>query len=281
MLLRSALLAALLLLGGIGDRFVYWPMKYPLGDWSAPARIGLRVEERELRSSDGVKLSAWWAPRPGARAAVLFLHGNGGNLTHCARRLKELGERLDASVFAVDYRGYGKSAGSPSEAGLYRDAEAAYEELVGPLGVSPGRLIIYGHSLGTAVATELALRRPCAALALEAPFTAIPAMVKRAVPFLDPKDLVSERYDTIDKIGRLTVPLLVIHGTADRTIPFEMGRAVFDAAPEPKTFLEVPGGGHVDCPEVAPAAFYGALEKLEERAIGAGAAAGKGEPALF
>ncbi|MBI3724866.1 alpha/beta hydrolase, partial [bacterium] len=141
-------------------------------------------------------------------------------------------------------------------------------------GARPERLVIYGHSLGTAVATELALRRPAAALVLESPFTSMTEMVRRAVPFLDPKDLVSERYDTVGKAPRLEVPLLVIHGTRDRTIPFSMGRAVFDAAPEPKRFLEVPGGGHVDCSVVAGDQFYGAIRELLDRALGK-------SPALF
>ena len=284
MFLRAALLTTLLLLPGIGDRFIYYPTKYPVGDWH-PERAGLEVEERTLTSADGVKIDAWWAPRAGARATILFLHGNGGNLTNCTHALKRLAERLDVNVFAVDYRGYGKSAGRPSEEGLYRDAEAAYAEVTGRLGLPAERLLIYGHSLGTAVATELALRKRCAGLVLEAPFTSMREMVKRAVPFLDPDVLIDERYETVAKTPRLAMPLLVIHGTRDRTIPFEMGRAVFDAAHEPKTFLEVPGGGHVDCAVVAPDAFYGALKTFLDGALGAkapsAAAKSEREPALF
>ncbi len=265
---------ALPALAGIGDGFIYYPTRYPIGDWH-PERSGLSVEDRSFTASDGVQLHAWWVDRPEARATVLFLHGNGGNITNCAGMVKRLRDRLGVRVLLPDYRGYGRSEGRPSEAGLYRDAEAAYDEAL-RLGAEPARLIIFGHSLGTAVATELALRRPCAGVVLEAPFTSIRAMVGRAVPFLAPEDLVSERYDTLEKIPRLRVPLLVIHGTQDRTIPIAMGRAVFEAAPEPKRLYEVPGGGHVDGSLRGGDEYYKRLGDFLDRAL-----SGRAEPALF
>jgi uncharacterized protein len=266
-LVLTALLP-LLLAGSFGDRFIYYPAPYPVGDWQPEKRLGLKFEDRALRSKDGTKLHAWWVPRENARATVLFLHGNGGNVTNCAGAVSRLVEKLSVQALIVDYRGYGRSEGRPSEQGLYEDAEAAYEELTERMGILPEKLIIYGHSLGTAVATELALRRRAAGLILEAPFTSIREMVQRAVPFLDPAELVSERYATEEKIARLERPLLVVHGTRDRTIPIDMGRRVFKAAPEPKRWLEVEGAGHVDCSVRGDDVFYDAVRGLVDEALG-------------
>ncbi len=266
--MRPLAIAALALLaGGIGDRFIYFPSKHPAGDWN-PDRRGLAVEDRSIRAADGTRLHAWWAARPGARATILLLHGNAGNVTQCTGHMLRFTTKLDAQVLALDYRGYGKSEGSPSEEGLYKDAEAAFDELTGPLGVAPGTIVLYGHSLGTGVATELALRRPAAGVVLEAPFTSMPEMVRRTVPFLDPQDLVSQKYDNLGKAPRLAVPLLVVHGTRDRTIPIEMGRAVFDAAPEPKSFLAVEGAGHIDAFMRGGDEVLEAMRALIERAVG-------------
>jgi hypothetical protein len=264
---RAALLAGAIVLGGIADRFIYYPAPVPRG-WS-PAAHGLEAAEWcAFRSGDGVALTALWIPRADARATILFLHGNGGNLTNCAPVVARLCARVRASALVLDYRGYGRSGGRPSEEGLYRDAEAAYDHIVAEHGARPGSIILYGHSLGTGVATELALRRRAAGLVLEAPFTSIPEVVQTSLPFLDAKKVLDERYDNIGKAPRLALPLLVVHGTADRTIPFWMGRAVAAAAPEPKTFLEVPGAGHVDCWRVGGARYYEAVGALVDRALG-------------
>lgn len=266
--LKIAALVTTLAMMGVGDRFIYFPTRYPTGDWEAKkVPGGLAFEERTFDAADGTELHAWWIPREGATAAILYCHGNGGNLTNYAPPVARLGARLGVSVLLFDYRGYGKSKGSPSEAGLYEDAEAAYAELTGPLGFRPDQVIIYGLSLGTGVATELAMRKPAAALVLEAPFTSVRDLVAAALPFMDPTKLISEHYDTIGKIERLEMPLLVVHGTRDRTIPVHMGRKVFAAAPEPKAYYEVDEAGHTDC-SIRGVEFYDYVAELIERAKG-------------
>jgi uncharacterized protein len=155
--------------------------------------------------------------------------------------------RLGVSVQLFDYRGYGRSEGQPDEAGTYRDARAVYRHLVETRGVGPAALVVFGESLGAAVATQLALERPAAALILESPFTSIPDMARAAYPFLPPVGgLIRTRYDTVAKIPRLTLPLLVLHGDRDTIVPFAQGRRVFEAAGGPKRFHAIAGAGHND-----------------------------------
>jgi fermentation-respiration switch protein FrsA (DUF1100 family) len=172
------------------------------------------------------------------------LHGNGGNLTHRsfpARAIREAG----SSVLLLDYRGYGRSGGTPSEDGLYQDAEAAWDWMV-QQGLP---IVIHGESLGTAVAVHLAVHRPCKGLVLEMPFTSAADMAKRLVSFAGP--LVVRAYPTLSRVGKLRAPLLVIHGTDDDLVPFEMGQRVYDAAAQPKQFWAVEGAGHNDLVLVA------------------------------
>jgi fermentation-respiration switch protein FrsA (DUF1100 family) len=152
----------------------------------------------------------------------------------------------------IDYRGYGKSNGSPSEQGLYHDSDAGYNYLLDK-GFRAEQIIIYGQSLGSAVAIDLASRRPCAALILEAPFTSASDVAGSLVPFIGP--LLVRSYNSLPKMRGIRVPKLFMHGDRDGTIPFRLGRELFDAAPEPKTFWTVPGAGHNDILEVAGAEY--------------------------
>ena len=158
-----------------------------------------------------------------------------------------------SSILLLDYRGYGKSQGSPSEKGLYADAEAAYEHLIGR-GYAPERIVLYGESLGTAAAVDLASRRPCAGVILEAPFTSGRDLASRLLPVLGP--LVMWSFDSKSKIRGVRSPLMVLHGTRDEVIPFEMGEGLYRAANEPKQFWAVSGAGHNDIVEVAGPQYY-------------------------
>jgi hypothetical protein len=212
-----------------------------------PGTFGLAHEEAALTTEDGVRLHGWFLPRtPGrgplaARGLVLLLcHGNAGNISHRMHKAALL-HRLGLNILLFDYRGYGKSAGSPSEAGTYSDAQAAYRYLIETKGFPPERIIIYGESLGNAVAVETALRQPPRALILESAFTSIADMGREIFPRLPLRWLIRTRYDNLSKIPRLRCPVLVMHSRQDRIVPFRMGQALFAAAPGPKTFFELRG----------------------------------------
>ena len=239
----------------LAQRAVYFPMKFPEGFWELRGQVG--AEDVWLRTADGVKVHAWWVARPEARVATLFLHGNAGNLTHRAYRVAEW-TAAGSAVLLVDYRGYGKSEGRPGEKGLYADAEAGYQWLVAT-GWKPERIVVHGESLGTAVAVDLASRRKCAGVVLEAPFTSGSDMAGRVLPVLGP--LVFRALDSRSKIGRVEPPLLVIHGDRDEVVPFEQGQRLFEAGGEPKWFWRVEGAGHNDLVERAGTRYR---ERLRE-----------------
>ena len=220
------------------NRALYHPFQYPDGYWAAQEKIGAR--DVWLKAADGVKLHAWWVEAPGSSLATLFLHGNAGNLTHRTGHLRAIAE-AGSSVLALDYRGYGRSEGRPDEAGLYADAEAAYRHLLAA-GYTPERIVLHGESLGTAVAVELASRRPCTGMILEAPFNAASEVARGVLPVLGP--MVIRCFDSRERIKRVRAPLLVIHGDRDTIIPQPLGRALFEAANEPKSFWSVAGADH-------------------------------------
>jgi fermentation-respiration switch protein FrsA (DUF1100 family) len=167
-------------------------------------------------------------------------------------------------VLLFDYRGYGRSEGSPDEEGTYRDARAAHRWLVEEKRVPRGRLVLFGESLGSAVALDLALSRPCRALVLESPFASVRAMARAVYPFLPLSALVRTRYENEAKAPRLRVPLLVLHGERDEIVPFAQGRRVFAAAPEPKRFYAIPGAGHNDTYLVGGDAYWDAVRDFLE-----------------
>jgi len=249
----------------LASRSVYFPMQYPGGDWARQADI--HAHDVWITAADGLKIHAWWRPQAGAQAVTLFLHGNAGNVTHRAAAMTEIAAAGNA-VLIPDYRGYGRSAGRPTEQGLYRDADAAYDWLIAQ-GWPPQRIILHGESLGTSVAADLASRRPCAGLVLEAPFPSARAVAARVLPLIGP--LLIWGFDTRAKIGKVHAPILVIHGTEDEVIDFSMGQAVYDAAPEPKTFWAVTGAHHNDIVSYAGPAYRKRLQSFIMNACNAAA----------
>jgi fermentation-respiration switch protein FrsA (DUF1100 family) len=222
-------------------KLVFFPGPPPR---STPANSGLEFRELQLRTVDGVGLHGWFLPAPDARGAVLVSHGNAGTIefrVDLARVFVELGW----SVLLYDYRGYGKSAGQPDEQGTYRDAEAAYEHLTSALGFTKERIVLFGESLGAAMAFELARRRPCAAVIVESAFTSLPDVGQRAYPFLPVRLIARFRYDNLARVAELGVPLLLIHSPDDEIVPVEHGKRLFEAAREPKRLL-LTAGGHND-----------------------------------
>jgi len=213
---------------------------------ATPAEAGLAFEDVAVETGDGERLHGWWVPaaaRP-ASGHVLHFHGNGGNISHridVAARLSRSG--LDVLLF--DYRGYGRSTGRPSERGTALDARAARAAVLARPDVDPAKLLYYGESLGGAVALALAVEAPPRGLVLQSTFTGIRAMGRAVYPFI-PGALVPDAYPSLERIRDLRAPLLVLHGEADETVPMGHGRALFEAAPEPRRFQSFPGVGHND-----------------------------------
>jgi len=242
-------------------RFIYFPTR---DHEVTPSALGLPYEDVWLAAEDGVRIHGWYLPVREPRWVTLVSHGNGGNISHRLDRALLLQGHLRSSVFLYDYRGYGASGGSPDEAGTYRDARAAYRYLVEQKHVKPEELVLFGESLGSAVALELALARPAAALVLEAPFTSVPDVARRTV-FAPLAPFVRTRYESLARIPRLKIPLLVMQGDRDEVIPPALGRRLFEAAPEPKRYYAIPGAGHNDTYLVGGAAYWQALSDFLDR----------------
>jgi hypothetical protein len=232
-----------------------------------PADLGMAFEDVRLETSDGVTLAAWWVPAPHGRGALIFSHGNAGNMGDRVGKLR-LFHDLGLSVLAFDYRGYGASQGKPSEEGTAHDMDAAVAHVRDSRGVPLDRTVFYGESLGGAVVIAAATRFRPAALVAESTFTSARAMARRHYPFVPPS-LVRVGYDSLSRVRRLVCPKLFLHGPADTIVPFEMGEALFRAAPEPKRFATLVGdhnsGGILESPDAIRA-----LAELLDLALGAG-----------
>jgi pimeloyl-ACP methyl ester carboxylesterase len=215
-------------------------------EWYEPA-TELAVQNVELSSADGNTIHAWWSVPVGwkpERGAILYSHGNGGNLSMRQGNIAQWRRTTGKAVLIYDYPGYGKSTGKPTEAGCYAAVNAAYDWLVEEQKVSPSELLLVGSSLGGAMAVDLAVRRECRALVLINPFTSFPDMAQKTFPWFPARWLVSNRLDNLSKIGKCRVPVFITHGTSDTLIPFSQGERLFAAAKEPKRFLPRPGDGH-------------------------------------
>jgi uncharacterized protein len=207
---------------------------------ATPAEAGLAYEDVWLTTDDGVRLHGWWVPAPRARGTVLFFHGNAGNISHRIGSVATF-HRLGYNTLIFDYRGYGHSDGQPSEAGTYRDADAAWQHLVAERAIAPREIVLFGRSLGGAVAAALAERQTPAAVILESTFASVPALGAELYPFLPVRWLARIRYDTLARMPGITAPVLVVHSPDDDIIPFHHGRRLWEAAREPKEFLEISG----------------------------------------
>jgi uncharacterized protein len=235
---------------------------------TAPADYPFPVREIALAGEPRQTLHGWWvaAPGPGAKV-VLYLHGNDGNVSTNMDGIAPLRE-LGYSVFLIDYRGYGASDGGfPSEQGVYRDAQSAWDYLVRERGVKPVNLVIYGHSLGGAIAIELALHHPeASALVVESSFTSMRDMAGLDARFtaVPVGPFLNQRFDSMDKVGRLRLPVLYIHGTADEVVPFDMGRALYEATPAALGLIAIRGGRHENNAVVGGAELRSAIGRFVE-----------------
>jgi len=237
--------------------FIFFPEKRVI---ATPADADLTYEDLYLNTHDGVKINAWFVPFAGSRRTLLWFHGNAGNIGNRVDLLSLLHRKLKSNVLIMDYRGYGLSEGEISEEGTRLDARAAYDYLLSRSDINPREIILFGRSLGAAVAIDLAVDLEHGALILEAPFTSIKEMAKKTFPFLPTSMLLKTRYDSLSKIKAVQLPLLILHGDQDQVVPFSQGRALFSAANDPKTFYIIRGAGHNDSYVVGGKGYFEALQ---------------------
>jgi len=215
---------------------------FPDPERTAPASFNLpRVEERIIETPDGERLVSWFAPASPGRPTILYFHGNAGNLANRSERVRKFLARGWGVLF-MSYRGYSGSSGSPSERANVADAKRAYE-LLRREGVAPEDIIVYGESLGSGIAVQVAADKEVAGLVLDAPYTSIVDVAAESYPYLPVRPFIFDRYETMRFLPRVTAPLLVMHGEEDRVIPVAMGKAVYAAANAPKEIVTFPRAG--------------------------------------
>ncbi len=253
---RQRLLLACCLLGFVGcgcawmggysplrpleRRLVYYPAVYPVGEWNKPTAD---TEDVGFFAADGTRLHGWFLPHERPRGVALICHGNGGNITSYRESLVRLNEENQLSVMSFDYRGYGKSAGVPSEEGLLQDARAARDWLAKRTGVPIEDVILFGYSLGGAVAVDLA-QDGARGLVLWSTFSTLPETASAHYRWLPTGALMTERFDSVSKLRRYNGPLLQSHGDQDEIIPIELGERLHAAHSGPKRFIRIPGANH-------------------------------------
>lgn len=260
-MLATLVVAMVFLWPQIESRFVFFPTRELE---SHPGQAGLAYEDVTFTTEEGRVLHGWFVPgrAGGYDVTWLWLHGNGGNISHRVDELAILHHRLGVNVFIFDYQGYGRSEGRPTEMGTYRDARNALDYLENRPEVSPGRIVYFGRSLGSAVAVNLAVERPPLGLALVSPFTSLEDMAKLSFPFLPLEWLTRGKYDSLGLIGRVESPVMVIHGAMDTMVPMSQGLRVFEAAKEPKRLVVLANAGHNDVATSGGEKYWTSLERF-------------------
>lgn len=231
---------------------------------SPPSYLGLSVQRVEFPTEDGLTIVSWIIPAAEDSTGLwlLICHGNAGNLSEFGRPAHYAGlGQLGLNLLAFDYRGYGESEGLPTEAGLYKDAQAAYRYLRETLGVPAERIVVFGHSLGSAVAIDLVSRVSAGGLIVEGALTSAVERGQELYPFIPVRWIAASRYPSIEKISKVTVPKLFLHARGDEVIPLAHGRRLYEAAPPPKSFVELEGG-HGDTFDVDSANYFRSIAKF-------------------
>ena len=224
------------------------------------------LEEVWFQAADGARLFGWYVEAQADRPVILWCHGNAGNIINRLENLREL-YRIGLSVFIFDYRGYGRSQGRPSEEGLYQDALGAHDYLTRTRMILPERIVLFGRSLGAAVAGELAVQKPAAGLILESSFPSIEAVAKFHYGGVPVHWLLGADFKLIDRLPQLSLLKLIIHGDKDDIIPLELGRQVFEAAKPPKSFYVIPGADHNNTYQIGGAAYFRRCAEFVQAAI--------------
>jgi fermentation-respiration switch protein FrsA (DUF1100 family) len=246
------------LLVGFEKKIIFHPVKFPEGYWN-PVSLGLKAQDISFKSVDGVNLHGWFVRTPGARATLLWFHGNAGNLSHRLDNIQRL-LPLNLNIFIFDYRGYGKSEGEPDEKGIYKDSQAAYNKVLELGGVSVNSLFLFGRSLGGICATETALNNPARGLILESTFTSASDMSRKIITLIPLGWAIRSKLDAINKVPELKLPKLFLHGDRDEVIPFDLGRKLYEEASDPKSFYIIQGAGHNDTYIMGGRGYYNALD---------------------
>jgi uncharacterized protein len=235
---------------------VFQPARHPAGEWDQTTVL---VQDAHFAASDGTKLHGWYARHSQPRAHALLLHGNAGNVTILADTLRILNQRHGLAVLALDYRGYGKSEGTPSEQGILQDGRAARKWLAQNEGIAEKDVVLMGQSLGGGVAIDMAATDGARGLVLACTFTSIPAVAQHHISWLPMNWLLTTKMNSLEKIKNYQGPLLLVHGDADEVIPYQHGLDLYKAAPGPKKMITNPGGKHND---PLPEAYRQALDEF-------------------
>jgi uncharacterized protein len=220
------------------ERLMYLPMATLV---TTPAAHGMPYEDVHLTAADGVRLHGWFIPVPEPRGVLLFFHGNAGNISHRMESIR-IFRRLGLSVFIIDYRGYGQSGGRPGEAGIRKDARAAWAYLRESRRIPARDIVIFGRSLGAAVAAELAVGRQPGGVILESPFTSAADLASEVYPWLPVRTLLRHHYDVLDILPRVTAPLLIAHSRHDEIVSFDHALRLMEVAHEGTVLMEMEGG---------------------------------------
>lgn len=245
----AAYLGSALYLYAFQANYVYFPDEPSRQVEATPGDIGLDFQAVRLATADGETLAGWFVPAPAARGTLLYLHGNGGNIGHRLDRI-EVFHQLGLNTLIIDYRGYGASSGTPSEEGTYQDALAAWNYLTQQRRLAPGSIVVFGESLGGAIAAWLAARHAPAALVVFGSFTSVPDLAQGMYPLFPVTWLARYRYDTRAALKRVNCPVLILHSPEDEIVPFSHGQALLGAARGPKRLVEL-RGGHNDAAQVS------------------------------
>lgn len=236
-ILLAAYLFLVLLVYWVQSHLVYFPDKQLS---NTPGALGLEYTSTSIPTSDGETLHGWWVPVADAKGTVLLFHGNAGNISHRINYLTMF-SKLGYNTLLLDYRGYGQSSGKPSESGTYLDAQAAWRYLTETKGIAPERIVLFGESLGGAIAAWLAVKEKPGLLVLASAFTSVPELAAEFYPFLPVRWISQFNYNTLKTLQAVHCPVFIAHSPQDDIVPFHHGQRLFQAAHEPKQFLELEG----------------------------------------
>jgi fermentation-respiration switch protein FrsA (DUF1100 family) len=248
------------------DQLLFQPSSRLL---ATPDDAGMSYETVHLDTEDGETLHGWWIPAPDvSRGTLLFFHGNAGNISGRLESVQQF-HRLGLNVLIVDYRGYGQSTGSPSEEGIYQDAKACWAYLTETQDVAAQNVVVFGRSMGGGAATWIASQQKPGAVILESVFTNVPDVGAHHYSFLPVRALATNQFDNEARVSQVDAPTLFIHSRGDRVVPFELGRQVYEAAAEPKQFLEIEGG-HNDGFMVSEETYLRTIDRFLEEHLDSG-----------